>query len=95
MLLASWVLLCDTSWYSPKTVSLIVNACFLLHNLIRKEGGVDVFEAAYVPPVGNGVDDEANDAAISSVETSSEWTEFRINMANEMWANRGNRTNNP
>ncbi|CAN1781578.1 Putative nuclease HARBI1 [Linum perenne] len=42
-------LLRDSSWFSPTRVGMIVNACVLLHNYIRREGGPDVFDSAYTP----------------------------------------------
>ncbi|CAN1732018.1 hypothetical protein LINPERHAP1_LOCUS1440 [Linum perenne] len=76
-------------------VALIATACCLLHNFIRKEGGLDVFEQAYVPLYN----EEANVADnlehnISRVEASGEWTESRVNLAHQMWANRANQSRN-
>ncbi|CAN1191854.1 Protein ALP1-like [Linum perenne] len=42
-----WAILRDTTWFSVDVVADIVNACCLLHNFIKREQGVDVFERLY------------------------------------------------
>ncbi|CAN1817208.1 Putative nuclease HARBI1 [Linum perenne] len=85
-----WAFLRDTSWYSPRMVGIFFNACILLHNFIRKEGGVDVFEMAYVPPAEEEETFvESIDEPAAYVEPTEEWTQFRHHLAEYMWANRG------
>ncbi|CAN1331917.1 hypothetical protein LINPERPRIM_LOCUS35522, partial [Linum perenne] len=86
-----WALLRDSSWSSPRMVSMITNACFLLHNFIRTTGGPNIFEQAYIPPVTQtGNQTTLNDPPpISAVESSHEWTAFRNELAETMWASRG------
>ncbi|CAN1794375.1 hypothetical protein LINPERHAP1_LOCUS20278, partial [Linum perenne] len=85
-----WAFLRDTSWYSPRMVGIFFNACMLLHNFIRKEGGVDVFEMAYVPPAEEEETFvESIDEPAAYVEPTEEWTQFRHHLAEYMWANRG------
>ncbi|CAN1156379.1 hypothetical protein LINPERHAP2_LOCUS20916 [Linum perenne] len=85
-----WALLRDTSWFSPEMVGLFFNACCMLHNFIRREGGPDVFELAYVPPpVVESTFMESMDDTPNYVEATAEWTQFRHTLAEEMWAHRG------
>ncbi|CAN1762629.1 hypothetical protein LINPERHAP1_LOCUS8459 [Linum perenne] len=81
-------LLRDSSWFSPTRVGMIVNACVLLHNYIRREGGPDVFDSAYTPEPCNNPTNTIDEVGISSVEASDEWTEFRNSLALSMWAGR-------
>ncbi|CAN1149443.1 hypothetical protein LINPERHAP2_LOCUS17026 [Linum perenne] len=37
----------DTTWFRVDVVADIVNACCLLHNFIKREEGVDVYERLY------------------------------------------------
>ena len=84
-----WALLRDTSWYSPKMVGLFFTAGCLLHNFItRQPGGADVFDKAYraldvVEPLVVDAD-----AGPDYVEPSEQWTEFRNELAQQMWAAR-------
>ncbi|CAN1163467.1 Protein ALP1-like [Linum perenne] len=89
-----WAILCDTTWFSTKTVGRIVNACCLLHNFIRGEVGPDVFERLYQDPeheVGGslGIDAEMGEEWITHIEATTEWTQFRQAMAQHMWDTRG------
>ncbi|CAN1187739.1 hypothetical protein LINPERHAP1_LOCUS27981, partial [Linum perenne] len=73
-----------------KAFGILKNACILLHNFIRKEGGVDVFEMAYVPPAEEEETFvESIDEPAAYVEPTEEWTQFRHHLAEYMWANRG------
>ncbi|CAN1762380.1 hypothetical protein LINPERHAP1_LOCUS8341, partial [Linum perenne] len=89
-----WSILIDTSWFSPEVMTSIVNACILLHNSIKREQGADFFERMYSR---NLMDtelsfpiDEVEDI-ISFIQPSPELSQFRINKAQEMWANRSGR----
>ncbi|CAN1133047.1 Protein ALP1-like, partial [Linum perenne] len=86
-----WAILRDTSWFSPEVMMSIVNACILLHNFIKREQGADIFERMYgtnhVETEPSFPIDEVEDI-ISFIQPSPEWSQFRINKAQEMWANR-------
>ncbi|CAN1173345.1 Putative nuclease HARBI1 [Linum perenne] len=86
-------LLRDSSWFSPTRVGMIVNACVLLHNYIRREGGPDVFDSAYTPELCTNPTMTADETVISSVESSDEWTEFRNSLAESIWNGRGSGRN--
>ncbi|CAN1139133.1 Putative nuclease HARBI1 [Linum perenne] len=87
-----WAILRDSSWFSPRMVGMIMNACCLLHNYIRREGGADIFELAYVPPSNNDSGYAAEDIEfVRSVEPTEEWNAFRAGLAQQMWAHRANR----
>ncbi|CAN1334898.1 Protein ALP1-like [Linum perenne] len=84
-----WAILRDTTWFSTRMVARIVNACCLLHNFIRGEVGADVYERLYVDEdTQPGSETDASDV-ISSIQPTREWTEFRQQLAQEMWENRG------
>ncbi|CAN1139941.1 hypothetical protein LINPERPRIM_LOCUS23741 [Linum perenne] len=65
-------LLRDSSWFSPTRVGMIVNACVLLHNYMRRKGGPDVFDSAYTPLPCNDPVRTTDEDVISSVEASDE-----------------------
>ncbi|CAN1154240.1 Putative nuclease HARBI1, partial [Linum perenne] len=71
-----WALLRDSSWFSPSRVAMIVNACCLLHNFIRRHGGADVFESVYTPEIPTDGMETPAVGLVSSVEASDEWTQF-------------------
>ncbi|CAI0474831.1 unnamed protein product [Linum tenue] len=68
----------------------IVNACCLLHNYIRGEVGADVWQRMYMDEDDSEepalVDD---DDLIMHIQPTAKWTQFRNNLAQDMWANRG------
>ncbi|CAL1353622.1 unnamed protein product [Linum trigynum] len=83
-----WAILRDTTWFSTRMVAKIVNACCLLHNFIRGEVGADVFERVYEdedPSTEPIIDD---DELITLIQPTLEWTQFRQQLAQEMWASR-------
>ncbi|CAN1330854.1 Putative nuclease HARBI1 [Linum perenne] len=87
-----WAIIRDSSWFSPRMVGMIMNACCLLHNYIRKEGGADIFELAYVPPSNNDSVYAVEDIEfVRSVEPTEEWNAFRAGLAQQMWTHRANR----
>ncbi|CAN1154242.1 Putative nuclease HARBI1 [Linum perenne] len=83
-----WALLRDSSWFSPSRVAMIVNACCLLHNFIRRHGGADVFESVYTPEIPTDGMETPAVGLVSSVEASDEWTQFRNSVADAMWNGR-------
>ena len=61
----------------------IITACCLLHNLIHREMGSEAtFEE---PHLGEGDSSEMNIENINFVETTNVWTEWRDNLANQMF----------
>ncbi|CAN1316271.1 Protein ALP1-like [Linum perenne] len=82
-----WAILRDTTWFSTRVVTQIINACVLLHNFIKREQGVDIFERNYRDSEPD-FHETADVELISTVQPSTEWTKFRNNLAVEMWENR-------
>ena len=77
-----WAILRERSWYPVKTKCRIISACALLHNHIRREMSVDPLEAA----VFEGFVEPNQDVeSIAYIESSSTWTNWRDNLAQEMW----------
>lgn len=58
-------------------------ACCLLNNYIRQEFPIDPFEDNCEPDEGTSAENEDN---ISAIGTSNEWTAFRNNLAQTMFA---------
>ncbi|XP_042005234.1 uncharacterized protein LOC121753976 isoform X2 [Salvia splendens] len=85
-----WGILRCASFYPIKTQIRLIMACFLLHNFIRREMGVDPIEVELDetnPPVAVAEDIGAN-PYVNCVEPTAEWTSFRDNLALNMWNNR-------
>ncbi|KAF7800669.1 protein ALP1-like [Senna tora] len=81
-----WAILRSPSFYPVKTHNMIVIACCLLHNLIRRENVGDPLndEAENLDP--EPAEEHAEvDGPISTVETSESWTLFRENLAAQMF----------
>ena len=70
-------------------VGLFFTARCLLHNFIMQNGGADVFTMAYTPTEVKEPTMEANDDIPGGVQTTAKWTQFRQDLAQHMWANRG------
>ncbi|CAL1354870.1 unnamed protein product [Linum trigynum] len=86
-----WAILRDTTLFSTKMVTKIVNACCLLYNFIRGEVGVDVFERLY-----EDEEDEpevVDEELILHIQPSVEWSEFRQKLDADLWAARPWATN--
>ena len=87
-----WAILRSPSYFPIKTQTRIVTACCLLHNLIRKKMSTDPMEDEL------DAQEQVNfgDDFIDTVETSNEWTDWRDNLANDMFhdwmASRGQAT---
>ncbi|CAN1189961.1 hypothetical protein LINPERHAP2_LOCUS40208 [Linum perenne] len=82
-----WAILLHTTWFPVDVGADIVNACCLLHNFIKREQGVDVFERLYASTehanVTNlGVVEDVE--SILTIQLTAEWTQFRIAKAQEM-----------
>ncbi|KAL8549881.1 hypothetical protein ACS0TY_008646 [Phlomoides rotata] len=82
-----WGILRSNSYYPIKTQNRFILGCCLMHNFIRNNMAVDPYEEE-VPgtfsdlPMGT----EANDVYIDQVESSQTWTNWRDNLANQMFA---------
>ncbi|KAF7829799.1 protein ALP1-like [Senna tora] len=86
MLKNRWAIMRSPSFYPVKTHNMIVIACCLLHNLIRRENVGDPLndEAENLDP--EPAEEHAEvDGPISTVETSESWTLFRENLAAQMF----------
>ncbi|CAL1354467.1 unnamed protein product [Linum trigynum] len=89
-----WAVLRDASWFSPEVMVQIVNSCYLLHNFIKREAGVDAFERDYVdtePEQYPSAYAEHIEDVISVVQPSDQWTNFRDKLSQEIWSNRSGR----
>ena len=78
-----WAILRSPSFYDIKIQRRIISVCCMLHNFIRREMAYDLMDI---------IDD--NDPPkellneieyIDSIESSTEWTLWRQNLAQEMW----------
>ncbi|CAL1356153.1 unnamed protein product [Linum trigynum] len=83
-----WAILRETTWFSTKMVTKIVNACCLLHNFIRGENGADVFERLYVDEDPDEETEDVDEDLILHIQPTVEWSDFRQNLAQELWAAR-------
>ncbi|CAL1397152.1 unnamed protein product [Linum trigynum] len=83
-----WAILRETTWFSTKMVTKIVNACYLLHNFIRGENGADVFERLYVDEDPDEETEDVDEDLILHIQPTVEWSDFRQNLAQELWAAR-------
>ncbi|CAO2817625.1 unnamed protein product [Amaranthus hypochondriacus] len=83
-----WAILCNSSFYEAKTHANIISACYLLHNLIRREMKFDplvpLLDTDYGRQLMNADDDGDN---IDVVESSIAWTLWRDNLARQMFDN--------
>ncbi|KAF7803589.1 protein ALP1-like [Senna tora] len=89
MLKMRWAILRSPSFYPVRTHTKIVIACCLLHNLVNRYNGSDPVVEAIPDGVGGGDDDVSSIPMdvepISTVEPSTEWTNWRDSLANEMF----------
>ncbi|XP_057495690.1 uncharacterized protein LOC130780691 [Actinidia eriantha] len=73
------------SYYPIRTQCRIVTACCLLHNLIKREMAMDPVEHEYTMWEQQNLDNVPLEEYITQVETSTEWTEMRDNLATQMY----------
>lgn len=85
-----WGILQSASFYPIQTQIRLIMACFLLHNFIRREMEIDPVEAELDSDTSpdNPEDENIGLEYVDSVESSSEWTQYRDNLALNMWNNR-------
>ena len=75
-----WVILRSLAFYPIKMQNRIILTCCLLHNFLRRDMPNDLFNQVYCE--GNqGNHNDLSDDAISTTETSDEWSEPRNNLA--------------
>ncbi|XP_025616704.2 protein ANTAGONIST OF LIKE HETEROCHROMATIN PROTEIN 1 [Arachis hypogaea] len=83
-----WAILRSPSFYPIRVQSHIIIACCFLQNFIRMNMDVDPEEDAtllpeHIPVGDDTIVDEAD--TIDVVESSHEWTQWREDLATEMW----------
>ncbi|KAF7804495.1 protein ALP1-like [Senna tora] len=89
MLKMRWAILRSPSFYPVKKHNKIIIACCLLHNLIRRDSASDLMDGAEIE--GDGQTDCAVNSTpidtdlISSIQPSTAWSNWRENLANEMF----------
>ncbi|XP_031106417.1 protein ALP1-like [Ipomoea triloba] len=76
-----WGILRSPSYYPIKTHNRIIIACCLLHNLIRQVMQVDPMESEL--DAFDTVEGETN--SINTVDPSDAWTNWRMELANQMF----------
>ncbi|KAI8551052.1 hypothetical protein RHMOL_Rhmol06G0154900 [Rhododendron molle] len=80
-----WGILRSYSFYPIRTQCRIVTACCLLHNLIKRTMPVDPVEAQYTAWEQQNLHNILPEEYIMNVETTNEWTDFRDNLATQMY----------
>ena len=79
-----WKILSSPSFYNMITQRRIINACCLLHNFIRREMAEDPAEDE-VENLNLEEQQEDDIENITVVEPTDEWTQFRLDMAVDMY----------
>jgi len=79
-----WKILGIPSFYNIATQRCIINACCLLHNFIRTEMEEDPAESE-VDNLMLGENTEDDVENITAVDPTNEWTQFRNDMAMDMF----------
>ncbi|KAG8380517.1 hypothetical protein BUALT_Bualt06G0023900 [Buddleja alternifolia] len=84
-----WAVLRSPTWYPVKVQNRIIMACCLLHNLIQREMAVDPLEYELERDVVEEIlaqdPEEVEAEYITTVENSNEWTNWRHNLATQMF----------
>ena len=78
-----WGILRSPSFYPIRVHNRIIVACCLLHNFIRREMSVDLIE----DEVGEFLQSNplVQNDLIVSIESSDHWTNWRLELANQMF----------
>ncbi|KAL8557545.1 hypothetical protein ACS0TY_004838 [Phlomoides rotata] len=79
-----WAILRSPSFYPINIQNKIILACALIHNFIRNESPDDPLEVNLHSAIENPGED---DGFIDVVNPSQAWTNWRDNLAQEMFAN--------
>lgn len=78
-----WAILRGKSYYPVRTHCRIITACCLLHNLITREMGLDV--GLEEGDIGRSEPVPLDGENITFIESSTEWTAKRDDLANTMF----------
>ncbi|XP_060673899.1 protein ALP1-like [Ziziphus jujuba] len=78
-----WAILKSPSFYPIATQIKIITACCLIHNLIRREMTLDPGEIEYDRV--EDVDISADEDIIGSIASLSQWTNWRDELAKQMF----------
>ncbi|KAL8480113.1 hypothetical protein ACS0TY_026879 [Phlomoides rotata] len=79
-----WAILRSPSFYPINIHNKIILACVLIHNFIRNESTDDPLEVNLHSAIENP---RGDDGFIVAVNPSQAWTNWRDNLAQEMFAN--------
>ena len=92
LLKGRWAILRGKSYYPVKIQCRIIAACCLLHNFIRREMHVDLFEQIFeIESIedNNDEDDDEEEEEVpehyTHIATSTAWSTWRDNLAREMF----------
>lgn len=82
-----WAILRSPSFYPIRIQGRIIIACALLHNFIRTHMDMDPAESMPITPEDMPLEeDQPNQAeGVDVVESSNEWTQWRDDLAQEMF----------
>ncbi|XP_058185716.1 uncharacterized protein LOC131302940 [Rhododendron vialii] len=80
-----WGILRSYSFYSIRTQCRTVTTCILLHNLIKCTMAVDPVETEYTAWEQANLHNVPHEVYIANVESTNEWTQFRDNLATQMY----------
>uniref|UniRef100_A0A5B7BNX5 Putative nuclease HARBI1 isoform X2 n=1 Tax=Davidia involucrata TaxID=16924 RepID=A0A5B7BNX5_DAVIN len=78
-----WAVLRSPSFFPIKSQNRIVTPCCLVHNLIRREMPVDPIEDQLEDTLPHP---EIEGDLIDIIDTSNQWTKWRNNLAQQMYA---------
>ncbi|XP_061357908.1 protein ALP1-like [Gastrolobium bilobum] len=84
MLKGRWAIIRSKSFYPVKTQCRIITACCLLHNHIRREMASDPMDD-HAEDMQETHPDVGDNMLITHVESSTAWTNWRDNLAQEMF----------
>ena len=90
-----WGILRSASFYPIETQTRLIMCCFLLHNFVWGEMGVDPVEAELDAsredgegePTGTQVEPPSEVQFVDIVKASPGWNQKRVDVANYMWDN--------
>ncbi|KAG8374566.1 hypothetical protein BUALT_Bualt10G0008800 [Buddleja alternifolia] len=85
MLKMRWAVLRSHAFYPIKTQNHIVMACCLLHNFIRTKMPIDPLDHLFPNLYVNNGDADENVDIIDTMESSTEWSNWRDSVANAMF----------
>ncbi|GAB4826360.1 hypothetical protein Ancab_040358 [Ancistrocladus abbreviatus] len=83
--LLRWSILRSPSFYPVRIHNRIIIVCCMLHNFIRQEMEYDPIEEEYEEQVEHSHGSNETEEIISSVDPTNEWSEWRANLATNMF----------